>query len=120
VGITQPAEGLSRTKMPRESFFCLTTSDLGHWSFPSNQMETLALFGFFFFWWNWVGFELRASHSQGLSHTFSSFCSGYFGDEVLQSICPCWPQTSIHLIPAFQVARVTGVSHWCLVGLFGS
>jgi hypothetical protein len=43
-----------------------------------------------------LGFELRASH---LSHTYSSFCSGCFGDEV-------WPWTAILLISASQVAGI--------------
>jgi hypothetical protein len=29
------------------------------------------------------------------------------------TICPDWPWTVILLISAFQVARITGVSHWC-------
>jgi hypothetical protein len=33
---------------------------------------------------------------------------------IAQTICPGWPQTAISLISASQVARMTGVSHWCL------
>jgi hypothetical protein len=44
-----------------------------------------------------------------LSHFSSPFCSGYFGDGVLQT--PRWPQTAILPISASQVARITGVSH---------
>jgi hypothetical protein len=41
------------------------------------------------------------------------FCSAYFGDGVLRTICLGWPQISILLISASQVARITDVSHWC-------
>jgi hypothetical protein len=34
---------------------------------------------------------------------------------VLQTICPAWSGTVILLISAFQEARITGVSHQCLV-----
>jgi hypothetical protein len=46
-----------------------------------------------------------------LSHTSSSFCSGYFRDGVLQTICLGWPQTTILLISASQALRIIGVSH---------
>jgi hypothetical protein len=39
------------------------------------------------------------------------FCNGFFQDRVLQTICPGWPQTSLLLIFASWVARITGVSH---------
>jgi hypothetical protein len=45
-----------------------------------------------------------------LSHTSSSFCCGYFGDGILQTISLGWTQTVI-LTSASQVARITGVSH---------
>jgi hypothetical protein len=35
-----------------------------------------------------------------LSHTFSPFCSGYFGDGVSQAICLGWPETMIPLTSA--------------------
>jgi hypothetical protein len=83
------------------------------------------IFSFFFL----VGlrFELRASLLQSslctlakqvlscLSHTYSPFCSGYFGDgRVSRTICPYWPRTVILLISASQVAKITGVNHRCL------
>jgi hypothetical protein len=34
-------------------------------------------------------------------------------DGVLRTFCPGWPGTSILLISAFGVARITGVSHCC-------
>jgi hypothetical protein len=36
---------------------------------------------------------------------------GCFWDKVTQTICPGWPQTSVLLISASQVARLTGMSH---------
>jgi hypothetical protein len=48
-----------------------------------------------------------------LIHTSSSFCSGYFGDVVSQSICPGWPQTTILPISISWVIRITGMSHQC-------
>jgi hypothetical protein len=44
-------------------------------------------------------------------HSSSSFCSGYFGDGALQTICPGWPQTVAFQISASQVARIKGTSH---------
>jgi hypothetical protein len=46
-----------------------------------------------------------------LTHNSSPFCSGYFGDGVLQISCPGWPQTSILPISSSQIARIIGVSH---------
>jgi hypothetical protein len=40
------------------------------------------------------------------------FCVGFFWDRVSQTISPGWLQTSILLISASWVARITGVSHW--------
>jgi hypothetical protein len=43
----------------------------------------------------------------------SQFCSGYFGDGGLANYLPSL--ASIHdLYLSLQVARITGVSHWCL------
>jgi hypothetical protein len=42
------------------------------------------------------------------------FCDGVFWDRVSWTICPCWLQTTILLISVSWVARITGVSHWCL------
>jgi hypothetical protein len=36
---------------------------------------------------------------------------------VLWIICLGWPWTVILQISAFQVARIIGVSHWCLAHL---
>jgi hypothetical protein len=35
----------------------------------------------------------------------------------LRIICPGWPQTTILPVSAYQVARITGMSHWCLAGV---
>jgi hypothetical protein len=39
------------------------------------------------------------------------FALGYFGDEVLQTVCQGWPRTMILPISASEIARITGVSH---------
>jgi hypothetical protein len=59
----------------------------------------------------WIeGFALAKQALYHLSHTSSLFCSGYFGDGILRTICPGWPQTTI--LPISQIARITGVSQW--------
>jgi hypothetical protein len=58
------------------------------------------------------GFALA---KQALYH-LSPFFSGYFGDGVLWTISSDWPWTTILLISASQVARITGLSHGCLCG----
>jgi hypothetical protein len=62
-------------------------------------------FVLFFFFFVGLGFD-----TQGLSHTSSPFCSGYFGDGVSQIICLAWPQTMI--LP--NLAKIIGKSHRCL------
>jgi hypothetical protein len=42
------------------------------------------------------------------------YFSGYFGDGVLQTICPDWPGSLSLWISPSQVARTTGVYHQCL------
>jgi hypothetical protein len=71
-----------------------------------------------------LGFELRASHSLSSWSTtwatspvhFALFCSGYFGDGVLQTIFLGWLRTSILLISASQIASLivwaTGVQQY--------
>jgi hypothetical protein len=54
--------------------------------------------------------ELRAFT---LSHSTSPFCDSYFQDRVSQTTCLGWLRTSILLISASWVARITGMSHWC-------
>jgi hypothetical protein len=58
------------------------------------------------------GVWTQTRHS-AIRHTSSTFCSGYFGDGVSETICPDWPQTAVLSISASQVARTTGMSHRC-------
>jgi hypothetical protein len=46
-----------------------------------------------------------------LSLTSYTFCSGYFGDEVLQTICQGFSLSMMLPITASQEARIIGVSH---------
>jgi hypothetical protein len=78
----------------------------------------ILIFFFFFFFFVGLGFELRVwtwkAGTLPLGKTCSPFWSGYFGDRLLWTVCLGWPQIAILLISASQVARITGVSHWCL------
>jgi hypothetical protein len=65
------------------------------------------------FWWDW-GFVLAKQVLYCLNHDFRPFCSGYFGDGILRTVCLGWPQTAILLISNSQIARITGVSLWHL------
>jgi hypothetical protein len=97
-----------------------------------EAVEILGLFYDFFFlriWWIsftrclfcfglfdgarvWTqGFALAKQAFYGLNQISSPFCSGYFGDGILQTICPGWPQTMILPISASQIARITDMSH---------
>jgi hypothetical protein len=42
------------------------------------------------------------------------FCDCFFQDRVSWTICLGWLQTAILLISTTWVARIIGVSHWCL------
>jgi hypothetical protein len=57
-------------------------------------------------------FELRASQLQRRCSTAWA-TPVHFALDILQIICPSWPWTTILLISASQVARITGVCHWC-------
>jgi hypothetical protein len=73
------------------------------------------LFFFFFFYGTGVwtqSFMLAKQALYCLSHTSSPFCSGYFGDGVLRTVCPGWPWTMILSISASKVVIITGVNHW--------
>jgi hypothetical protein len=64
-----------------------------------------------------LGLELRAfiwSH-----YTSPIFVKG-FQDRVSRTVCPGWFQTTILLISASWVARITGMSHWrpAVLGIF--
>jgi hypothetical protein len=69
-------------------------------------------FFFFFFWGNGVWTQSFRLAKQAL---FSPFCSGYFRDRVSRTIWQGWPQTTTLPISASQVARITSVSHHCLL-----
>jgi hypothetical protein len=71
--------------------------------------------------WVWIqNLELARQVLYHLSHCVSPFCVyvGYFQVGVLQTICPGWPLTSILLISASWVARITSISHQQLAFLF--
>jgi homogentisate 1,2-dioxygenase len=72
-------------------------------------------FSFFFggTWFSTQGFTLAKQTLYHLSHTSGPFQSGYFGEVVSQTISRTQPQTTILLISASQVARITSMSHLC-------
>jgi hypothetical protein len=51
-------------------------------------------------------------HLEPLHQLF--FCDEFSQDRVLQTLSPGWHWTVILLISASWVARIAGVSHWCL------
>jgi hypothetical protein len=64
-----------------------------------------------------LGFEFRALHWQSkYSSAWATlrFYFGYSEDGVLQTTCPGWPRNKIFQISASQVAKIIGMSHWCL------
>jgi hypothetical protein len=71
-------------------------------------MVCLCVFPLELFFFVVIGLELRA---YTLSYSASPFSWGFFRDRVSWTICPGWLQTSILLISASWVARITGVSH---------
>jgi hypothetical protein len=88
---------------------CLTNpKQLNHLWQELVFLFVLFCFVFVLFWWDWRVLRLQ-SRCSCLSHTSTPFCSGYFRDGVLWTICPGWPQTEILLSSASQVARITGV-----------
>jgi hypothetical protein len=64
------------------------------------------------------GFVLAKQALYYLSHTYSPFCYGYFGDRILQTIFLGWPQIAILSISASQVSGITDVNHQHLAILF--
>jgi hypothetical protein len=70
----------------------------------------------FFFFLAALEFELRASHLLGRHSTTwatlpALFSIGYFWDRILQTVCLGWLWTTIFLISASWVDRITCVSH---------
>jgi hypothetical protein len=49
-----------------------------------------------------------------LDRISSLFCSGNFGEGVTKLFAQAGLKTAILLISSSQVARITGISHWCL------
>jgi hypothetical protein len=78
-------------------------------NFWNSGIQQLLFFGKTGIWTQ--GFVLTNLVLYFLSHTASLFCSGYFGDGVLWTMCLSWPCTKILPTSAFQVARITVVSH---------
>jgi hypothetical protein len=58
-----------------------------------------------------VGLEFELRCSTTWTTPPDHFCSGYFGDGILWTVSPGWPQTAILPISASQIARITGTSH---------
>jgi hypothetical protein len=66
-----------------------------------------------------LGFELRplclqSRHSLASATPAVHFALVIFRRWGLRTICLGWPQTLILPISASQVARIIGMSHWCL------
>jgi hypothetical protein len=61
------------------------------------------------------GFMLAKQVHYCLRFISSPFCSGYFGDRVLRTICLDWPGTAIFLIPSSQAAKIIGVGYCSLI-----
>jgi hypothetical protein len=59
---------------------------------------------------------MLAKHALSLLRLPGHFCSSYFGDGFLRTICVSWPLSMIFLMLACEVAKIIAVSHWCLVG----
>jgi hypothetical protein len=76
----------------------------------ANNINISFLLSFFFFFWQYWGLN-------SLSHSTSPILWWVFSRRVRVSrtIYPGWPWTTILLISASWVARITGVSHWCPV-----
>jgi hypothetical protein len=57
-----------------------------------------------------IGLELKNLHLESW-HSTTSITPFYFGNGILPTICTVGPETTICLISASQVARITGISH---------
>jgi hypothetical protein len=87
-------------------------------SYPLSYVPSWLLFSLSFFFFCGTGiwtqvFTLATQVFYCLSHVSSPFCSSYFGNGVLQTICSDWPWTTILPISVFQVVRITGMSNRC-------
>jgi hypothetical protein len=86
------------------------------YSSEDSRGEFTSYFFQLFFKWDWVlnsGLHICKASALLLEPHLQSLFSGYFRDRTLRTICLAWLQTTILPISASQVARVTGVSHWC-------
>jgi hypothetical protein len=66
-----------------------------------------------------MGFELGATHLKTGALPLEPLCQSLFvmvlfSDRVSRTICLGWLQTTIFLISASWVVRITGMSHWML------
>jgi hypothetical protein len=70
------------------------------------------------FFWSDYALHLQSRHCTAWATPPVHFYSGYFlrWGLVLWTVYPGWSQNVILPILASQVARITGVSHWCLAG----
>jgi hypothetical protein len=83
-----------------------------------SPIHPLYYFSFSFFFGGTQGFVLAKQALYHSSHVFSPFFSGYFGDGLSRTICLDWHGALTLPISAFQVARLTCVSHQCSAFLF--
>jgi hypothetical protein len=71
-------------------------------------------FSFLFLLWDWglnSGLHTCRADTLTLEPNFQFILVWLFWNGILWTISPGWPWTVTHLIPAFQVSRITGMSH---------
>jgi hypothetical protein len=61
--------------------------------------------------WVWTQSLMLARQSAIWTTSPTLFCVGFFQDRVSWPICPCWLQTTILLISASCVGKITDVNH---------
>jgi hypothetical protein len=83
------------------------------WSSLLLNLDYIPLFFLLFFLWYW---GLNSGPTPWATPP-ALVCEGFFWDRVSWTICPGWLQTTILLISAFWVARLTDISHWYLASL---
>jgi hypothetical protein len=97
----------------KTSLLLLQTTE--SWKTPGLQRLLLSVIyllrGFVCFWWDWSLLCTCKAGALLLEPHLSSFCSGYFGDEVSQAVFTGWPWSYILSSSASQIAAITGVSH---------
>jgi hypothetical protein len=89
-------------------FFVVLEFELKASCLPDRGCTTWVMSQPFFFFFLVLGLELKAFT---LNHSASPFCDRYFQDRFSQTICPSWLRTTILLISASWVAKITGMSH---------